>query len=324
MGEISKALERARNDDLSARGAGAHSARRELHPLDERVEARDADSDPGHRAGRAAPSLLEELRAEHAADVAPAPDTGESPPPEAFHTIPRGREADWAARVVLVDPGSPHAGRFRHLAVRLRAELDRRSNPSLLVTSAVQGEGKTTVSVNLALAMASFAPEYRIALVDLDLHRANIARALSVSPERGIESVIRGLHTLDEVCIRTDLPALDLYPVARCEAEAYKLLGGASVARTLQELTRRYDYVILDGPPVLPVPDVPLYAPLVGGCLGVVRCGVTRRKNFREMVDLLPSQVMIGAFLNESFARKSGGAYAYRYETDRQSAEEES
>lgn len=317
MGEISEALERARNDRATDRESGPRSPRirPELLPLAD--EIRDDDSRSDDASGAAARQPLGGLEAgRHRAGPISEPDTPRDRPLAPHHSLPCERIGDWPARIVLVDPTSAHAARFRHLAVRIRRELDRRLARSLLVTSSVQGEGKTTVSVNLALAMASFAPEYRIALVDLDLHRANLARALCLEPTVGIESVIRGENSLDDARVTTDLSALDLYPVARCVTEVYKLLGGAGVARALNDLTERYDYVILDGPPVLPVPDVPIYAAHVGGFLGVVRCGVTRRRNFREMLEILPPNAMIGAFLNESVAQNNSGAYAYRYEAD--------
>jgi capsular exopolysaccharide synthesis family protein len=216
----------------------------------------------------------------------------------------------------VVDPKSPGAARFRHLAVKMRAELDKRAEASILVTSGVSQEGKTTVSVNLALALASIAPEKRIALVDLDMHRHSMTEALELDPTDGIEAVMAGRKTLDEIRITTDLEGLDIYPTTMPSRAVHELLGGAGAAETLRSLTSRYDYVICDGPPILPVPDVPLIAPLVGGCLVVVRSRSTRRRDFREVLELLPRPSIVGVFVND--VRSSGGSGSYTYYQDQE------
>jgi Mrp family chromosome partitioning ATPase len=92
----------------------------------------------------------------------------------------------------------------------------------------------------------------------------------------------------------------------------HELLGGEGAAETLRELTLRYDYVICDGPPILPVPDVPLLAPLVGGCLVVVRSRTTRRRDFREVLELLPRPSIVGVFVNDvRSSGRSGSGYSY-------------
>ena len=92
----------------------------------------------------------------------------------------REKDEHWRARAVIVDPQSTSAVRFPHLAVRIRAELDRARVPSLLVTSALKGEGKTTVSTNLALALAMIASDRKVAFVDLDLRSASVAAVMGI------------------------------------------------------------------------------------------------------------------------------------------------
>jgi capsular exopolysaccharide synthesis family protein len=224
----------------------------------------------------------------------------------------------------VVDPTSPSAARFRHLAVKTRAQLERSGQRSILVTSAVSSEGKTTVSVNLALALASIAPEQRVALVDLDMHRASVTSALQLQPHDGIEAVMSGRRRLEEVRVKTDLEALDIYPTTRPKRAVHELLGGEGAAETIRELTRRYDFVICDGPPILPVPDVPILARLVGGCLVVVRSRTTRRRDFREVLELLPRTSIAGVFLNDVRSSSGSGNYAYYQQYEAGDENEES
>lgn len=334
MGEISDALARAQESEKGAHPAAAPrdgrpprlaSPQRSPSPLaralrEERAEpsedgasahSRDvADTDTDTDTSRAEP--VRRTRGVHAedhhseGDLAPERSAARAP----YHQIPVDREGKWVERACAVDPEGAVAVRFRHLAVRMRGLLDRSPRPSLLVTSALSGEGKTTVAVNLAIALASIAPECRIALVDLDLHRGRIGRVMGYTGTAGVGSMLAGRAALAEIGVRTDLPALDFYPVCSPVHDAHSLLGAAS-ERFFAELHARYDYVVIDGPPVLPVPDVPLILPHVGGCLAVASSGKTRHRTFREMIDILPRGSALGVFLNNSPASAAQREYRY-------------
>ena len=213
--------------------------------------------------------------------------------------IPRVKYGFWQARAVLVGH-SAAAERFRHFALRVQHELERIGTGSVLVTSAVSGEGKTIAACNLALALATMASERRIALVDLDLRRPALRRALGGSPRAGFEAVLSNRAPLAAARMRTDQPSLDVFPVVEPALHPHELLGSPLLASALRELTRRYDIVVYDAPPVLPVPDVPLVMPHVGACVLVVRAGATHRSAFRDMLELLPREKLIGSFLNEA------------------------
>ena len=262
-----------------------------------------------------------------------APELSAPQPPREVpqqHRIPRDRGIGWERRVCVVEPESPTSVRFRHLAVRLRALIEGKSQRSVLVTSALAQEGKTTVSVNLALALASIAPDSRIALVDFDLRRGSVARALGWTAEVGFESVLSGDESLESVRVTTDVAPLDFFPIRDSTPNAHELLG-SSAQDVLQALSTRYDFVICDGPPGVPVPDVSLIAPHVGGCLAVSRSGATRHALFKELISLLPSNSILGVFLNDAALPNGGDGYRYyaaesvetRDTADRHSEDEE-
>ncbi len=336
MGEIAEALERAREAkrqaDEAADAAEASARESRPAPRDRAAVAREwmARDEPP----RAAPPRelsLEGVRPKRAREEAavrvgrPEPAAEVGPPAaspgqpregiragEVRRTIQLSLEKDehWRARAVIVEPQSTSAVRFPHLAVRIRAALDESRRPSLLVTSALKGEGKTTVSTNLALALAMIASDRRVAFVDLDLRSASVASVLGIRQGPGIEDVMAGRCALEEACLSTDVASLDVFPVLRPTRQAHELLGWAA-ERVLEELTERYDYVIADGPPVLPVPDTPLLAPLFGGCLAVVRSRYTRHSAFQELLDLMPRAQLLGVFLNDALERRDRDAYGY-------------
>ena len=309
MGEISDALARASGEERQ-QASREESPRRAQSPRPS--PGSDARDLIGARARAESSAAAEQVR-----PPAPPPElpptpapTQPQPPPELRHPIPLGDGPDRVARICAVDPHGSTAVRFRHVAVRMRGRLDAARDPSVLVTSALPGEGKTTVALNLAVALASIAPRCRIALVDLDLRRGRIAHILGYEAKVGIEQVLSGGLEVDQVAVPTDVGRLEFLPTTSHVSDAHRLLGGF-VGSLMRQLHSRYDYVVCDGPPVLPVPDVPLIMPHVGGTLAVAASGRTRHKAFREMMDLLKGGSMFGVFLNESPSRGAADHYAY-------------
>ena len=230
-------------------------------------------------------------------DELPEGGEAEAPPLE----IPHSKQGEWRGRAILLNPPVAGVERLRHFALQVRRELESRGVRSLLVTSALRDEGKTVVACNLALALGSMAGGRRIALVDLDLRNPGVSSAMGgLTPEVGFERVLLSEVPLRAACVRTNLPALDLFLATRPQAHVHQLLAGATMETVFHELTRRYDTVVCDSPPTLLVPDAELIATHVGACLAVARAGKTRRSAFREMLGLLPREKLIGSFLNHA------------------------
>ena len=212
--------------------------------------------------------------------------------------IPTGRDPGWPARAVWAAPGSPFAEAFRHLALRVRTGLERAGASSVLVTSALPQEGKTVTACNLALALASLSPMERVALVDFDLRLPGVARALQLEARIGLADVLRGDAPLHAAALVTEA-GLDVYPNAAPSTAAHELLVRGEVPDVLKRLQAQYRWVVCDAPPLLPVPDVELLIPHLGGCLAVVRAGSTRRSVLREFWDEIPREKTLGFFLND-------------------------
>ena len=230
--------------------------------------------------------------------------------------IPDGDEQVSPARVVLADARGPVAEHYRHFAIRTNRILKQRDARTLLVTSASRGEGKTTTSANLALALASIAGGRRIALVDLDLRRPAVAESLGVQPQVGFEEVLRGDAALHEARNATQLSDLDLYLLGDNVRDPLELLSSPTLGATLRELGRQYDVAVIDTPPVLPVPDVPLIQPHVDAALVVARAGESRCGPFEDMLEAIDREKVLGVFLNQIAGVRKGRYYGY-YTYDR-------
>lgn len=284
MGEITDALRRARTQER-AEPASAPAPRRE----------REGPSYP---------------------PVPPPPSKGPPAdvPPDRHVDMSLDRIGLWSPRALLIEEKGAVAESTRHLALRIKGELERIGSRSLAVTSALRDEGKTTVSGNLAFAFASLSPGRTVALVDLDLRKPSVAKALGLGTRAGIDEVIVGEAKLEDVCIAVDKPTLDVYPVRRPRDAAHELLVRPTLEAALRELERRYEIVVVDTPPVLLVPDTTILLRTVGACVVVARAGHTRAHSFARMCELLPRRKILGSVLNEGQPPTHARSYGYYHQ----------
>ena len=212
--------------------------------------------------------------------------------------VPRKKEEFWAPRSVALENGAPDAENFRHLAVKVANALAERRANTLLVTSALYGEGKTTIACNLALALASLAAGKPIALVDFDFRKPDLANVMGVSVGSGVETVLHNDAPLRSRRIRTDFHSLDLFLTGKPQQNVHTLFSGPVVAAVIAQLSAKYALTIIDAPPVIPVPDAALLMNHVEASLSITKRGHTRRSAFEEALSLLPEEKNIGTFFN--------------------------
>jgi succinoglycan biosynthesis transport protein ExoP len=215
-------------------------------------------------------------------DLPPKPE-----PPEESQVIPGN-----LGRAIF------HVERHRHMGLRIRNELDRTGNRSIAIVSANRNEGKSTVSCNLAAAIASVSNERSVALVDLDLRNPSLAGLLNIPIRIGIEQVLQGRAKLTEVCVPLREPQIDVYPCAHPHRAAHELWVLPSFQSLLKELEARYTAVIIDTPPTLLVQDSTLIVRHTSYAIAVARAGKSRVNRFTEMLDRLPSDKIMGKVLN--------------------------
>jgi Mrp family chromosome partitioning ATPase len=252
---------------------------------------------------------LPPLRQSEPAEPAPPP-VDESPAPPAPSPAP-------GPPTVSVDESRlPHLETHRQLALRIRAELDQRQITSFAVVSALRNEGKTMVACTVAMALASISPDRSVALLDLDLRNPSVGRRLELPVRTGIEAVLRGRATLDDVQISIEDPQLDVYPALEPQTGAHELLAGVAFVRTLDGLLARYATVIIDTPPTLMVPDASLILSKGPACLPVARLGRSRVRRFQQMLRVLPEGLILGKILNGAATKKHEKDYYYYGQDD--------
>ncbi len=206
-------------------------------------------------------------------------------------------------------------GRFAEEAELLRtnletslADLDR---PSIMVTSTLPGEGRTTVAANLARSLALAGR--RVVLVDLDLRQPGIHDQVGVPNDIGVVDVILGDRSAD-ACLRFVTldagsdggPSGGLYVLTagRIERNPREIIGGKRTRNLLRALEAEADVVLVDGPSVLGNADATLIGRLVGGTLLVVESGRTPTTRVEQAkTELMGHQVrLLGVVLNKTRA----------------------
>jgi capsular exopolysaccharide synthesis family protein len=190
---------------------------------------------------------------------------GKGPEPDAL----AGPEILWDAR-------APFAESMRVFRTSIQLSSTSRESRVIAVTSCQPGEGKSTLSMNLAAALAQGGK--KVVLVDTDMRRPSVYWRLGLSEKKGLSEFLTGLEPLDAV-IQThkSLTTMDVIPSGICPPLPADLLASDQMKTFVQLLRERYDYVIFDSPPALSVTDPLIVASLADGLVLVIRQGYCTR-----------------------------------------------
>lgn len=190
---------------------------------------------------------------------------------------------------------------------------ERRS--SMVVTSSVAGEGKTETVINLARVLAHAGDS--VLLVDADLRRPQVAARMNLDGDLGLSDVLTGRATLQELTIDVAPGFLSVLPAGAVPPNPSELLGSRAMAQLIESAERRYDYVLFDSPPLLPVTDAVVLAAQTGGAIVVARSELTRKPLLGHALELLDAGdvTALGLVLNDVVHDSSTpyGAYYQSY-----------
>ena len=209
-------------------------------------------------------------------------------------------------------PNSVAAESFRLLQSNIEFFQVHNSARTILVTSPAQGNGKTTIAVNLALSMA--ASQNRIILVDADLRRPAIHTALEISKSPGLSEVIRNKMEILESIRTVKGENIDVLTVGNVPPNVTAVAGSKRVSAILDELKEKYDTVIIDAPPLV-ISDAYTLASKVDGIILVLEPGQTREEQAKVIKEQFAraGAKLIGIVFNRVTTgdAKSYGDYQY-------------
>jgi tyrosine-protein kinase Etk/Wzc len=226
------------------------------------------------------------------------------------------REAQ--ALLSAVDPGDTAVEAIRSLRTGLQFALLEASNNVVMVTGPTADVGKSFVTANLAHVMASAGR--RVLLIDGDLRRGRVHKFFGGSRSPGLSDVFTGSALMADAVRKSQLDDLHWLPTGRIPPNPAELVGSDRFQRVLAELSARYDLVLIDTAPILPVTDAALIGQFAGTTLFVLRAG---SHPVREIVSavkrLAQNGVKVqGAVFNDvsgAGARYSKYGYQYRYDS---------
>jgi len=214
--------------------------------------------------------------------------------------------------IALDEPHSPYVEALR--ALRTSLLLSRGGAPPkvVLVTSSIASEGKSTLSLNLAVLLAQHGK--KVLLVDADLRRPTLHKTLNVTTHFGLSSLLAGqdgMDTLPGLVPIESVPALRVLFAGPVPPYPSELLGSAQMRTSLEAWREQFDFILLDGAPVLPVTDSVILSELADATLLVARFKMTERQSLERSYRLLEPQAgheqSIGIVLNA--VERTGSSY---------------
>jgi capsular exopolysaccharide synthesis family protein len=214
--------------------------------------------------------------------------------------------------VSLLDPASFEAEQYRvlrHVVETLRKGANLQV---VAVTSPGVGDGKTTTAINLAGALAQ-SVSARVLLADIDLRKPTVARRLGLGASRRslVEALLHPSLTLGDAVEHLAHFNLSVVPAGGSAVAPYELLKSPRLEALLNEARQRYDYIVLDTPPFLPVPDCRVIAKYVDGFLAVVAAHRTPRGELAQALALMDSTQVVGLVFNGDDTRRPSYYNAY-------------
>jgi len=219
----------------------------------------------------------------------------------------------------IYDPEAPYATEFRRLLHSLTIKQVTPAPKTILITSAMLSEGKSTIAAFLSMTSAVHKKKKTL-LMDCDLRRPTIHRLFGLERENGITEALIGDRKVREVVKKTANEYLDILTAGKAVTSPTDVFDSTAISRLLEELNFYYDLILIDCAPVLPVSDPMLLASEMDGVLMVVKAGTTQREVVKRAIGLLQSDnsrflgVVMNNLNNSLPYYYSDGYYGYEYQ----------
>lgn len=214
--------------------------------------------------------------------------------------------------VVHTDPRGPGADRFRLLRLHLRERWNAEKLKTLLITSPLPNDGKSTISLNLASALAERGKR-PVLLIGADLHQPTLSRQLGLPDRRGLAECLEDDVKPFSVIRRLEPLGWYLLQAGNARGNPTELLQSGSLAEVMREVSRHFEWVLIDSPPVLPLADALTLKEISDASLLVVRAGRTPTPAVEQSIRLLGRRHVLGIVLNGMAGRDLtyGSYYGY-------------
>ena len=224
-----------------------------------------------------------------------------------------GRDSDLPLLVAL-DPLDPAAEAYRNLRMNIMfMSTEDKPIRTLLISSPGPNEGKSTTSLNFAVMLAQ--QGQRVLLIDADIRRPALHRAMDLLREPGLTDLLIGDAEIREAVRPSVLPNLDVLPSGPFPPNPSELMNSKKMQRLLKDFEGTYDHIILDSPPILAVTDSAILGTHTDGLILVLRSGETEQRAAERAVDQVRrvGVRVFGAVLNEVASSTVEESYYMQY-----------
>ncbi|HSY13292.1 MAG TPA: polysaccharide biosynthesis tyrosine autokinase [Verrucomicrobiae bacterium] len=215
------------------------------------------------------------------------------------------------ALAIIANPQSTLAEAYRTLRTSVLLSLAPNPPKSILITSSQAGEGKTATALNLAQTLAQ--RKGKVVIVDCDLRKGGIARILRIDNEKGVSTVLTGADKLTDALQQFEESNLWILPSGPVPPNPAELVGSDRMADICTELSKNFEHIVIDSPPVLAVTDATIMAGLVDGVVLIAESGRTHRAGLMRTRAILENAGarILGVVLNKMDLRRDGYGYGY-------------
>jgi len=226
-------------------------------------------------------------------------------------TIPRAKQLKDMNIISNLDPTSPIVEAYRTIRNSIRYASVDKPVKTLVITSSIDGEGKSSMTSNIAIILSM--EDKRVILADLDLRKPTLHKFLHIPNNRGVTNVLAEGLQLKEAIIQTNVKGLDLLPSGPVPPDPSRLIGSQKVKDTIEALKGMYDMVVIDTPPVMAVNDVLVVGEVADGVVHVIESGKATFSMVEHVKKLMAkaSINLVGVVLNKF--RIHGPHYYYYY-----------
>src|SRR5262245_39467059 len=319
MSKFLKALQRAEEERLLQKQAWQGEGARDNNGHQRPPESPEA--------GQHAPSVFPwQINGDQERVPLPAPGLPAEPAaaaeaaghqPSLLPPAPEDLERVDAHCVSLLQPTTFEAEQYRTLRYMVEQAHQKANLHTVAISSPSSGDGKSITAINLAGALAQ-AHDVQILLIDADLRQPSVARLLGLAPAGpGLVALILtpGLSLADVArpCPPTNLSVL---PAGRSTGSSYEVLKSPRMGEVLAEARRRYDYIVVDTPPLIPFPDCRLLGKWVDGLFMVATAHKTSRKLVEEALHVVDAAQLLGLVFNRDdrpVSRYGSNGYSYYF-----------
>lgn len=213
----------------------------------------------------------------------------------------------------LRNPKSPVSEAFRTLRTNIQFSSIDKPIRSIVITSSGPGEGKSTVAINTAVAMAQ--SEKRVLLIDCDLRKPTLHRSFNMSSLKGLTNIlVENADYTDVLYKATGIEELDVVGSGPVPPNPAELIGSNKMKAFIEQMKEEYDMVILDAPPIGLVTDSAILSTIVDGTILVCSVGeadINAAKRSKDLLDKVKANIL-GVVLNK-VPVNGGGYYKYHY-----------